>query len=288
MKLRKPVVYLLALVLLSGTWVIAQESTASTSKHAKVLVVVREWEKLNVGSEHNKTEGQYAAALKKAGVNLHNFAACGITGKPRCLFFSGFDSYEDWFKAAHEMNTNKELAAALDPINKADSDLLLSYEIAVLSYVPELSYKDDHSVATSRFIEADAMRIKPGHMGDFFNLVKMVKEANDRAGVDSHWSAYQVYFGGDPSRVVFYTADKDAAEIDHNILNNDKMWKAMSELERQKFAELYKSIDSEEQELLAINPAMSYPPDAWVQANPDFWTPKTEEAPVKGKEKKKN
>ncbi len=288
MKLRTAFACLLTLVLVSGTLAIAQDSSASMTTHPKVLVVVREWEKLNAGSEHNKTEGAYVAALKKADYKSNYFAACGVTGKPRCLYFSGFDSYDAWFKSTREMNTNKDLTAELDPINKADTDLLQGTEVVAMTYSADLSYKDDHSVATSRFIEADVMRVKPGHMGDFYKLVKMVKEANDKAGSDSHWSAFQVSFGGDPSTVVFYTADKDAAELDHIMVNDSKMWSVLSALEKQEFESLYaKSVDHEESELLAINPTMSYPPDSWVKANPDFWTPKPAEAPAKGKEKKK-
>ena len=190
MKLRTAVTCLWALVLVSGTWAFAQDSSANTATHPKVLVVVREWEKLNVGAEHNKTESVYVAALNKANYKSNYFTACGVSCKPRCLFFSGFDSYDAWFKSTKEMNSNKELSAALDPIIKADTDLLQNTDVVAMAYSPELSYKDDHSVATARFIEADVMRIKPGHMGDFYKLVKMVKEANDKAGTDSHWSAF--------------------------------------------------------------------------------------------------
>ena len=66
------------------------------------------------------------------------------------------------------------------------------------------------------------------------------------------------------------------------------MWGAMSALEKQEFESLYaKSVDQEESQLLVINPGMSYPPDSWVKADQDFWTQKKEEAPAKGKEKKK-
>lgn len=288
MKLRTVFACLLALVLVSSTWAFAQDSSANIAAHPKVLVVIREWEKLNAGAEHNKTESAFVAALKKADYKSNYFAACGVTGKPRCLFFSGFDSYDAWFKSTREMYGNKDLSAELDPINKADTDLLQNTEVVAMTYSSELSYKDDHSVATARFLEADVMRVKPGHMGDFSKLVKMVKEANDKAGTDSHWSAFQVSFGGDPSSVVFYTADKNAAELDHSMVNDSKMWSAMSALEKQEFESLYaKSVDVEQSELLTINPAMSYPPDSWVKADPDFWTPKPAEAPAKGKEKKK-
>ena len=33
-------------------------------------------------------------------------------------------------------------------------------------------------------------------------------------------------------------------------------------------------IDSEQTNLFEIDPKMSYPPDAFVKADPDFWKPK--------------
>jgi hypothetical protein len=34
------------------------------------------------------------------------------------------------------------------------------------------------------------------------------------------------------------------------------------------------AIESRQSNLFAFNPKMSYPPDAWVKADPDFWKPK--------------
>jgi hypothetical protein len=40
------------------------------------------------------------------------------------------------------------------------------------------------------------------------------------------------------------------------------------------------SIQDSDSQLFEINPKQSYPPDAWVKDNPDFWKPKPAVAPA--------
>jgi len=34
------------------------------------------------------------------------------------------------------------------------------------------------------------------------------------------------------------------------------------------------AVETSQSNLFSFNPRMSYPPDAWVKADPDFWAPK--------------
>jgi hypothetical protein len=48
----------------------------------------------------------------------------------------------------------------------------------------------------------------------------------------------------------------------------------------QKFDELMgEAVDSSRAELFSINPKQSYPEEAWIKGDPDFWKPKA--APAK-------
>jgi hypothetical protein len=278
----------LAIAVACGTMAYAQDSD-SMGQHPKVLQITREFEKPGKGPEHDKTEGAFVAALRKGNVTMHYFSACSVTGKPRCLYFAGFDSYASWEMANKAMMADKNLAAEMTSATTADSELLESTEEAAFSYSKGLSYKDDADIAHARYIEVDSYRVKPGHFSDFMELVNMIKDANDKAGTSMHWSAYHLDFGGDPEIVNFFTADKSMADLDKEIMDGDKFWEKLGEDGRKRYEELYaRAVADEVEQLLAINPAQSYPPDSWVKADPEFWTVKTESAPaVKAKEKKK-
>ena len=45
------------------------------------------------------------------------------------------------------------------------------------------------------------------------------------------------------------------------------------------------AVESRQTNLFAFNPRMSYPPDAWVNADPDFWKPKPAAMPKKAADK---
>src|SRR5271165_5650627 len=88
----------LALVVAVSGIAVAQDKPASHMP-PKVLVVTREYTKPGrAGAMHEKTESAFIQASMNAKWPTHYLAVESLSGRPRALFFFGYDSFEAWEK----------------------------------------------------------------------------------------------------------------------------------------------------------------------------------------------
>jgi hypothetical protein len=254
---------------------VAQEAPEATTPPPKVLVIDREFTKPGrSGALHEKSESAFVQAFARAKWPTHYFATNSLTGKNRTLFFIGYDSFAAWEKDAMAQQKNSTLSAALDRAVLADGDLLSEADAGAFTYDEEQSLRGPVDIAHMRYFEISAYRVRPGHRKEWDDLVKLVKDAYDKIP-DVHWAMYQAMYGqGDVTYLVIVPM-KSASEIDA-IRGTDKQFaENMGEDGMKKLSELESSaIEFTQSNLFTFNPAMSYPRDEWVKADPDFWKPK--------------
>ena len=90
---------------------VAQE----TPPPPKVLSIIREFVKPGKsGGPHEKAESAFVQAMTRAKWPTHYLAVSSITGKPRVLFLTGYDSFDAWEKDVQATQKNAALSAALD------------------------------------------------------------------------------------------------------------------------------------------------------------------------------
>jgi hypothetical protein len=96
---------------------------------------------------------------------------------------------------------------------------------------------------------------------------------------------YEALYGQEDVTYLVIIPMKSAAEIDKSMEQDKQFAEAMGEDGMKKLSELESSaVEFTQSNLFQFSPAMSYPPDAWVKADPDFWKPKAA-APAKADEK---
>jgi hypothetical protein len=255
---------------------VGQEMSGGTQPPPKVLVIDREYLKPGKnGMSHEKTESAFVQALTKAKSDSHYFAADSLSGRPRSLFFFGYDSYDAWEKDYLTVQKNVPLAAALDHANVVDGDLLSDMDVTVLNYREDQSLRPDVDIAHMRYFEISLYTVKPGHRKDWDDLVKLVMAAYEKVpGV--HWAMFEVAFGQQVNDTyVIFNALKSASEIDLESGQDKGFVSAMGEDGMKKLHELEsEAIESSQSNLFAFNPKMSYAPESWVKADPEFWKPK--------------
>ncbi len=75
----------------------AQEQASGATPPPKVLVIMREFLKPGkAGAAHQKTESAFVQAFTAAQWPEHYIAMNSLSGRPRTLFFLGYDSFADW------------------------------------------------------------------------------------------------------------------------------------------------------------------------------------------------
>ncbi len=241
----------------------------------KVLVIDREYTKPGKdGAPHEKTEGAFVSALAAAKWPTHYFAATSLSGRPRALFFFGYDSFAAWEKDNHDMQKNAALSATLDRANVADGENLDEVTNSVFVYDPDLSLHPG-PIVHDRYFEIYSYKVKPGHRAEWLELVKLYQKGYENIP-NANWATFESQYGEDNGGVYIAISKMASLAEDDASMNDDKKFEAVLGPEgMKKLRELTAAcVDSEQVNLFEFNPKMSYPPDEWIKADP-FWRPKS-------------
>ena len=276
---------ILAAALVGGA---AAQEKAPAAKPPRLLVITREFIKPGkAGTAHEKTESAFVQAMARAKWPTHYLAMQSLSGKPRALFFTHYDSYEAWDNDAKATEKNTVLSAALDRANEADGALLDSSDQNVFTYNEGLSLHPLSDISHMRLLEIWVAHVRPGHDKEWEDLNKMYRAAYEKAVPTGHWAVYEAAYGAPNGTYIYLTARKTASELDRGPQEDKAVQAALGEEGMKKVDELFAaSVESSETQLFAFSAAMSYPPDEWVKADPDFWKPKPAAAPAPKAEKK--
>jgi hypothetical protein len=256
----------------------AQENAAEHMP-PKVLTVTREYTKPGKdGTPHEKTESAFVKAMTKAKAPTHYIAVQSLSGKPRVLFLTGYDSFEAWEKDFKAIEKNEALSAELDRANVADGEMLAGIDQSAAIFREDLSLRPKVDIAHTRYFEISRVQVKQGHDKDWEALVKMYQSGFEKIP-EAHWAMYQSQYGHEDGTYIIFNAMKSAAEIDRNAGDWPKFTAAMGEDGMKRLNELTAAtIESSETNLFAFNPKMSYASEDWIKADPEFWKPKAEAA----------
>ena len=241
----------------------------------KVLEIQREFLKPGkAGMIHDKSESGFVQAMTHAKWPTRYFALNSLSGKSRALYLVGYDSFADWQKDNDAMEKNTALMSEIDKLEMSDGELLNEFDQHIFYYQPDMSLRDNGSLAHVKYMEVTSFQLHPGHHKEWSDLVKMVIAAHQKAETSANWAMYELEYGGGDEYVIF-SADKGLGEIDTGFAESKKFEAAMGEDGMKKLESMAADcIESSDSELFAINPRQSYPPDEWVKDNPDFWKPK--------------
>jgi hypothetical protein len=278
LEMRKMMGCLLGLGLLLGGAGIAgaQGNAAGMNGPPKVLTITREFTKPGRGGMmHDRAESAFVQAMAKAKWPTHYLAMASVTGKPRVLFLTGYDSFADWEKDVKGANMNAELSAELDRAAVADGDLLSDMDQAAWIYREDQSQHPNADIPRMRYFEISVFHVKQGHGRDWDEAVRMVKAAYAKGMPNVQWAMYQAAYGAPEGTYLVITPRKSAAEIDEDFANDPKFAEALGKDGMKKLDEISAAaIESVETNLFAFNPRMSYVSEDYVKADPEFWKPK--------------
>jgi hypothetical protein len=268
---------------------VAQDDASGVMPPPKILVILREYTKPGRnGTPHEKTERPFVEAMSKAKWPTHYFAVDSLSGRPRTLFLTGYGSFADWEKDHAMMMKNPALGAELDRYAVTDGDLLSDTDQAVLTYNEEQSLNPNIDIAHMRGFEITVFRVKVGHRKEWNDLVNLVKPAYAKVP-DAHWATFEIAYGETqgPTYVIF-SAFKSGMELDQEKGQDKQFMDALGEDGMKKLSELESSaVEAVQTNLFIFNPSISYPMDAWVKADPDFWAHKAAKSMAPKKEMEK-
>ena len=137
----------------------------------------------------------------------------------------------------------------------------------------DLSLNPGFRVGT-RYEEIIQFFIRPGHYKEWEELVKLVSDGYKKGDPDFHWGMYEEAYGSPGGAYLVITTLKSAADLDAGEDRSKKFEEALGADGMKKLEELEAAcVESRQTNLFFIDPKMSYPPEAFVKADPDFWMP---------------
>jgi hypothetical protein len=212
--------------------------------------------------------------MTKAKFPINYWAYNSMSGKPRAIYISGFDSFADLGKA-NKIFDNPSVAATFEPLNVADGELLEDSKQLIFSYDGDISLRPGVDLLHHRFLEADIIHVRQGHGKEFHDLAKMWVDLYSKAGTSVHWDAFHAEYGEDSGYYVFLTADKSLDDVDAGFADNKKLGTILTDDDKKKLRELRAAcIEEDRTEIYSVNPAQSYVPESFIKADPGYWKPK--------------
>jgi|SRR5579862_1049962 len=270
----RPVLVGISLVLAGGLAAAAQDATPTPPK---VLLLVREYLKTGKApSAHDRSEAGFVSFSGRAKLQGHYVGLNSMSGKPRALYLYQYPSLDAMEKDNQIIDKNPALSAEYDRLIASDGELLDSLDEAVLTYEEELSYHPHPELSHARYFELNIFHVRPGHMKEWRQVVKMYQDACDKAAPEAHWGMYGLAYGGEGGTFVSLSHRASMKEMDEIMAGGKKFEEAMGGPDgMDKFDQLFgQAVDSMRTELFSINPKQSYAEESWIKTDPDFWKPK--------------
>jgi hypothetical protein len=253
----------------------------------KVLVIQREMMKPGrAGSMHEKTEGAFVAAIKANHLDIHYLALTSQSGPDRALFLSGYASMAAWEDEHKAVGKDAAAAAALDRADVVDGDLLAEQAQSVWLRDDELSM-NQHDLKGDRYMQISQYFVKPGHVAEWEELVKLVKQGYAKGVPEASWTIFEQRYGPSGNAYIVVTPMKSLSEVDGMLGSGKAFADAMGESGMKKMGQLEAAcVESWQMNLFTFSPKMSNPPEQWVKDEPDYWGTKKMMMPMKKDEKK--
>jgi hypothetical protein len=187
-----------------------------------------------------------------------------------------YDTFAEWEKDNKIVDNNPTLAAGLENAGVADGALLDEVDSLVFTYDEDLSFHPHGDLDKHRVYQFSIFHVRAGKQKEWREVVKMVKDAHEKAGTSAHWGMYEIAFGAQDGTFIAITGDPSMSAIDMGYSEDKKFRDAIGGDEgMRKLDQLFgEAVESSHSELYTVNPKQSYVSDDWIKADPGFWKPK--------------
>jgi hypothetical protein len=243
-----------------------------------MIKIVREDMKPGKGAAHEKIESAFARAFQAS--KYPNYVGCErLTGPTQAWFLEGYANYAG-IEAALKIASSEPLKSNLSQLDVQDGELRSGERTMIAQYMKDLSYtRNAFNLARMRFLFVNVIQVQRGHAQDFAEWSKIRSAAWEKVGDPGSGAMYRVSEGTvEPTYLMIWPMESLKYLDDETPWVNRTVMGESFERYRQLMRD---ALVSTEIILFAVNPKMSNPPKAYVEANPDFWAPKPKSAPAK-------
>jgi len=220
----------------------------------------------------DKVASEYPGLSKELKDPTHVLAMEALTGAPRAIFLSGFDSFEALQKNEEWLPGDAATDAKFDALDAREAPYISEVHHTIWHYLPDLSNNVAAAdIPHSHYWEVIVIHMRPGHTGQFEELTRLHRDAYLKSGQNVPWSTYEGMMGVTDSYLILVpmTSLKDE---DVGLAHKKDFGAALGDDGRRQLNKLSEeNVASVEDNLFMVNPDWSYVDKSWVDADPQYW-----------------
>jgi hypothetical protein len=233
---------------------------------------------------YDKFASESAVLSQQLKDPTHVLAMEALTGSPRAIYLSGFDSYEALQKDEEWLLGDAATDAKLDSLDAREAAYVAEVHYAIWHYRPDLSDNvAGADIPHSHYWEVIIFHMRSGHHEQFEELTKLYRDANLKIGQKTPWVTYEALTGVTGAYLVLVpmTSLKDA---DTGLARQKDFGAALGDEGRGQMNKLSEeSVASVEDNIWMVIPEWSTVEKSWIEADPQYWAPEpsAKSAPVR-------
>lgn len=237
------------------------------------LTIIREDIKPGRHAEHEKIEAGWPAAFEKTNSPNFYLGIEAMTGPGEAWFLIPYESHA---AEAEAMKREGEpaLAAELERLSRADSEVINGWRSIRLRARKDLSHGAYPTLAQQRFFEVTIFRMRPGQEAEFAAAAKAYGAGITRAGQSLGFRVYEVIAGMPGPTYFAFSSVASYEEFDKMMAVDEAVMKAFTAEDMQTFQKYSGGAINTETHRFRVSPAMSYVPKDVRAQDPAFWMPK--------------
>jgi hypothetical protein len=262
---------------------LVQDSHPATFEPIPLIVHInREYVRPGKDAEYNEIEIGAAHTCAELKCPENYLTIESMTGPRQVWFLVGFNTYAAMNQASAAYEKNSELLLELARITQRKRTITSPPENITARYLVNVSRNADPNLAAARYLAITTVKVSPDHKDDFYEIQSFQKSAHIEAGVGHTHLIYQAV-AGDVANYYIVTPLRDPYEPKEPTALDAQIYANFAGAERneeiRKLAAV--SIISSDTKIFAFAPPLSYLPEKWFAADPEFWGPAGVAAPSK-------
>jgi hypothetical protein len=252
---------------------LAQHEAGKVQGPDKYLYLTNVDLKADQNSAYGKLEADEVQAMRAVNAPSHYIGMWSITGANHVIYFHGFDSFADLQKN-HE--TTMGLSKLMDTVRTDDASeapLIADNHTSVYEYKEDLSLNAPLDLSKQRFMRIILFHIRSGQDENWEHVVKLFAKAYQSSIPEARWAMFEKMYGvGSDNVYILVTPMESLSAVDDMHDSSKKFEAAVGADQLQMLRKsLDATVESSEADLFALSPQLSYTPDSWITASPDFW-----------------
>ena len=223
---------------------------------------------------YDKIASEYPALLEKLKDPTHVLAMEALTGSPRAIYLSGYDSFEALQKSEEWLLGDAATDAKFDALDARAAASISEVHNTIWHYRPDLSNNvAGADLPHSHYWEVIIFHMRSGHDEQFEELTKLHRDANLKIGQNIPWATYEGAMGVTNAYLVLVPM-KSLKDQDTALAHKKDFGAALGDEGRGRMNKLSEeNVASVEDNIWMVIPEWSYVEKSWIEADPQYWAP---------------